>query len=199
MAELTSHSKLNAQSFLKIGPSVSAGTKTFPLNGRFGLGFSLEYERSLHRHGNLTVSTGYTWFNQRFPGIRDSRTFQDSVLRLGVNGSDMSFIPIRIGYQRFFYKKAAFALGQVGFSKIISDYRRTHSFPGFAFNLAFGTGYRFTFPNKRNLELSLTYNYNRLNNRQSGWYRLQPSRNYFNLSVLYTLIVIQGKKLLTQQ
>jgi hypothetical protein len=115
LLQLINSPELKGQSALSIGPSIAAGTSTFPEDGRLGLGFTFQYFPALHRAGKLTFSTGYTWFDQRFPVV-DYRTLRDSILKMGLNGYDISFIPVTVGYQRFVYRQAVFLSAEVGAS-----------------------------------------------------------------------------------
>jgi hypothetical protein len=115
LLQLINSPELKGQSALSIGPLIAAGTSTFPENGRLALGFTFQYSPALHRAGNLTFSTGYMWFDQRFLRV-DYRTLRDSILKMGVNGYDISFIPVTVGYQRFVYRQAVFLSAEVGAS-----------------------------------------------------------------------------------
>lgn len=55
------------QNFISIGPAISAGSKSFPINGRLGVGGSIEYVRYISAHGAVRFYMAYDYFKHRFP------------------------------------------------------------------------------------------------------------------------------------
>src|SRR5687768_9839419 len=100
-----------SQSNMNFGVNAATGSKWFLPNGKRGLGASVEYVDMLLKHGTIRVNLGYDWFERRFPGVSETKK-QDSIRVLGINGYNISFIPIRIGYQHFLFKDAAFVYAE---------------------------------------------------------------------------------------
>jgi hypothetical protein len=176
--QVTNQQHLKAQTTITIGPSIAAGTNTFPENGRLGLGFTLQCLRALHPNGSLVTSTSYMWFNQRFPGV-DSRTVLDSIPKIGLNGYDISFIPFTVGYKRFVFRQAAFLSAELG-AGIIGTREDPEDLISYcSFLYAIGSGYRFKFANGRFADLSFQYTANRIDKN--------VHRNYFKFSTTYAL------------
>ena len=171
---------LLAQNSLSIGPEISSRTKSFPVNGGLGFGGSLEYVCHKFKHGGIRSYAGYGWFAHRFPNI-DPRVIQDSIAHMGINGYDVSILPIRIGYQHFLYKDAAYVYAEAGVSLMQTKYKSLNSnYSTNLFTYAIGSGYRFALSRPSMLQLSFSYNYNKLNK--------YSNRNYFCLRAAYGLI-----------
>ncbi len=167
------------QSSISVGPSISSGTKSFPPNGRIGFGGSVEYTTYLLKNGSLRLYAGYDHFAHNFPKL-DPRVLQDSIRVIGIYGYDISLIPIRVGYQQCLYKDAAFVYAEAGISHLLTKYKDWSTFnSNNLFTFALGTGFKFTFQQSHVIQLSIFYNYNRLDA-----YR---NLNYMSLSVAYGL------------
>ncbi len=110
------------QSSISIGPSISSGTKSFPPNGRLGLGGSVEYAGYLFKGGAIRVYTSYDHFAHNFPKL-DHRLLQDTIRKMGIYGYAISLIPIRVGYQQYLYKDAAFVYAEAGISHLLTKYK----------------------------------------------------------------------------
>ena len=147
-------STASTQTSLTVGPTVSSGTKSFPPNGRFGLGGSLEYTVPLSQQASFRLYAGYDRFEHNFTGI-DQRVLQDSLYVLGINGYDNSLVPLRVGYQHFILNDAAFVYAEAGFSHLFTpdkDWSKYNS--NNLFSYAIGTGYRFTLQQSRMVQFS---------------------------------------------
>ncbi len=95
-------------------------------------------------------------------------------------------LPIRVGYQHFLYKNAAFLYGEAGMSVLHKPtlYQRSDLTRNL-FTFAFGFGERFTIREKQVIQLSIFYNYNKLYKNRN--------LNYFSLRAAYGLIFDRGK------
>lgn len=175
--------KSRTPNFISIGPAISAGSKSFPINGQLGLGGSIEYVRSISAHGAVRLYAGYDYFKHRFPESGS----QDSLLNLEAAGyGTNTLLPIRIGYQHFLYKNVSFLYGEASMSVL---HRPTlHKRADFTKNLftyAFGFVQRFTIRQQQIIQLSIFYNYNRLYSNRN--------LNYFSLRAAYGLIFRRAK------
>jgi hypothetical protein len=174
------------QSSFTVGPTVSSGTKLFPLNGRTGLGVSLEYAAPLSKQGSIRLYAGYDRFEHNFKGI-DARVLQDSIVKMGINGYDVSFVPLRVGYMHFLLTNAAFVYVEAGVSHLFTPYKDWSTYhSNKLFTYAIGTGYSFTVQQSRLVQVSFFYNHNRLNE--------YSNRNYFSLRAAYGLRFGKTKK-----
>jgi hypothetical protein len=174
------------QSSLTIGPTVSSGTKSFPLNGRFGYVGSLQYSLTLTKQSSIRLYTGYDRFEHNFPGI-DPTVIRDSVPILGINGYDISLMPLRTGYQHYLFKDAVFVYAEAELSRLFTRYKDwSIDNSNNLFTYAIGTGYNLAVQQSSLLQLSLSYNYNRLNK--------YSNRNYLSLRAGYGLTFGKAKK-----
>src|SRR5688572_13659603 len=78
-----------AQNALNFGPTLNSGTKSFPLNGRFGFGGSVEYTRGILKSGHIRGYLAYDRFPHKLTNS-DSRIVQDSMLVMGMDGYHLS-------------------------------------------------------------------------------------------------------------
>lgn len=150
-----------AQSSIVIGPQISYGTKSFPANGKLGLGGSVEYVQQIFKKGGIRFNAGFDGFNQRFPNV-DYRTIQDSILVAGFKGYSSGYLPIRIGFEYLLFDGAAFIYSDAGITELITKYKN----PGLSkslFSYAIGTGYRIKSQQSHFIQVSLYYNHNDLN------------------------------------
>lgn len=167
------------QSSINIGTAISSGTKSLPPNGRLGLGGSIEYSGHLFKGANIRGYIGYDYFAHNFPKL-DTRLLQDTIAVLGIYGYAISLMPIRIGYEQYVFKEAAFVYAEVGISHLFPQdkYRSTGNASNL-FSFTVGTGYRLHFQQSHIVQFSLFYNHNRLNE-----YR---NLNYTSLRAAYGL------------
>lgn len=121
-----------------------------------------------------------------FKGI-DPRVLQDSLKGLGLNGYDISLVPIRVGYQHFLFKNAAFVFAEAGLSHLFTPYKGWGTYnSNTLFTYAIGTGYRFTLQQSQLVQLSFFYNHNNLSK--------YSNRNYFSIRAAYGLTFAKAKK-----
>lgn len=173
-----------SQNFISIGPAISSGSSSFPINGRLGFGGSIEFVHSISVHGGVRLYAGYDYFKNRFPKSGS----QDSLLRLEAAGyGTNTLLPIRVGYQHFLYKNIAFLYGEAGMSVLHRStlYQRSDLTKNL-FTYAFGFGQRFTILKKQVIQLSISYNYNKLYENRN--------LNYFSLRAAYGLIFDREKQ-----
>lgn len=165
-----------AQNVLNFGTNISSGSRLFPLNGRLGLGASLEYTHKVFKNGHLRGYLAYDRFAHKVVG-RDPRVVQDSILRMGIDGHYISFIPLRVGYQQFVFKDQLFLYAEGGMAYLCAGFG---NWDPIFFTCAIGTGYRITVQKSNHLQFSLLYNRNRIN-------AYNFKRNYLTARVAYGL------------
>lgn len=171
------------QNFISIGPVISSGSKSFPINGRLGAGGSIEYARNISAQGAVRFYMAYDYFKHRFSGSGS----EDSLLMLEKVGlGTNTLLPVRVGYQHFLYKNVAFLYAEAGMSVLHRPtlYNRSN-FTKTLFTYAIGLGQRFNFPKQQVIQLSVFYNYNRLYSNRN--------LNYFSFRAAYGLIFPRGK------
>jgi hypothetical protein len=169
------HYKSGAQSSIVLGPQISNGTKSFPTNGKLGLGGSVEYVKQIFKKAGIRFNAGFDGFKQRFPYV-DNRTVQDSILVAGFKGYSSGYLPIRIGFEYFIFDGAAFIYSDAGITELVTKYKNPELSKNL-FSYAIGTGYRINVLQSHFIQLSLLYNHNDLN--KFG------NRNYFTLKFGY--------------
>jgi hypothetical protein len=142
--------------------------------GRFGLGGSLEYVNHLTNRGGIRLYAGYDYFKNKLLKNIDEYTLRDTLARFPAAILDVSFIPVRIGYQQHLFKGASFVYAEGGIAKYTtkhSGYKMNDNY----FTYALGAGHRFSFREQRYVQLSFNYNY-----YGTGEY---IKHNYLNLRV----------------
>ena len=172
-------SEVWSQSSINITATVNNGTKTFPANGRFGLGGTIEYSHHLFQNSNIRASVGYDNFAHNFHGL-NYQILQDTLALLGFYGHTISLMPIRIGYEHCIINNALIVYAEGGVSYLFQHgkyYNNNNT--GTLFSFAIGTGYRLAIQQLHVVQFSLLYNYNRLNK-----YR---NLNYISFRVGYEL------------
>ncbi|MGI8636277.1 MAG: hypothetical protein ACR2KZ_12830 [Segetibacter sp.] len=173
----------SSQNFISIGPTISAGSKSFPINGRLGVGGSLEFVHGITTHGGVRVYLGYDYFKHKYP----KGASHDSLVGLEAMGwGTNTFLPIRVGYQYFLFRDATFFYGEAGVSVLHRPtYNSRYDLTKNLFTYAVGFGQRFKIEESRAIELSLYYNYNRL-------YK-DFNLNYYTFRVAYGCNFGRGK------
>jgi hypothetical protein len=159
-----------SQSSINVGFNLSNGGKTFLKNGKLGLGASGEFFQSIYSGGGVRAYVAYDWFHHK---ISDP----DSILRLGIQGQSLSFVPIRIGFQQFLMEKKVFVYADAGYFRILSKSNYLFIHGGFSYSLS--AGYKFILDNNYFVQISALYNVNRL--RQHWTYNYLTFRLAFGL------------------
>lgn len=126
---------------------------------------------------------GYDYFKNRYP----KSASEDSLFKLEASGRGTdTLLPVRVGYEHFLYKNAAFLYGEAGVAVLHRPTRYHRSdFTKNLFTYAFGFGYRLSVHEKQVIQLSIHYNYNRLFENRN--------LNYFSVRAAYGFIWNQGK------
>lgn len=165
-----------SQATINMGLNIGAGSKGFFPNGKGGLGGSVEYVGMLWKQGGVRVYAGYDWFDQRQPKNIDPQVLSDSMIHYPSLFKDISVLPLRMGYQQFLFKDAAFVYAEAGVAYWITSYPVTKRS---MLTYALGTGYRFDVKEKQYVQLSFFYNHNKM--------KVPMNRNYFNFRAAYGL------------
>jgi hypothetical protein len=164
---LTAH----AQNYVSLGPTLSQGNKRFPIHAKTGIGLGLSGYLELHRSGGLRGSIAYDFFHQR-----SFKNSPDTLRTLGYHGSNLSFIPLKVGYQQFLFRKELFVFSSIGISFLQSKSMYLLTPRRLAYD--FGAGYNIRLSRSRMLEVSSHYNFN-----HTGRYTV--SDNYLTVRVGY--------------
>jgi hypothetical protein len=148
-----------AQRSINFGIDISHGSKSFLQDGRRGLGVNFGFEKQLFDAGSLTALVAYDWFDRRWPSDIDEMQKSDSIAGLGLFGTDISFLPVRLGYRQYFFNKG-FVNVETGFSRLFSAYDKVNR--KYSFTYSVGTGYKILLKEKNIIEVSMNYNYNNI-------------------------------------
>jgi hypothetical protein len=167
-----------SQQTISIGMNAGVRGERYDTRGRLGLGGSVEYVNHLTKLGGVRVYVGYDWFKNRLPKNIDEFTLRDSLARFPFAAHDLSFIPLRIGYQQFVFKDAAFVYAEAGISRYQTEYKWYEQKKNL-FTYALGAGYRLSFQDQRHVQLSIYYNYYGMSE--------YIKHNYLNIRAAYGL------------
>lgn len=133
------HNSYGQISRISIGPTTTLGSNSLQNSGRKGFGGSIEMYYKLFFNSGLRLYTGYDRFHT--PKIE-----RDQV----------SYIPIRLGYQQYFGKNKFIIFGDVGMGLFIYPSHSTYG--GFSFST--GGGYNIHLKRQKFIQFQSYYCYN---------------------------------------
>jgi hypothetical protein len=138
-----------SQSSISLGPQLGFGTNLS--NTTIGIGGSLEYQYKFSRNLGITSYIGYDYFNGKSTG-------------------HLSFLPVRIGLQRYF-SEMFFLSGTAGIASISPNNGETNT-TGFSYSL--GAGYYVPFGSvKQFLQLALYFNSSKFTYSTYNWLNIR--------------------------
>lgn len=167
-----------AQSAINFEANVSSGSKYFMENGKRGFGAGISLEKHVFRQGALRGFVGFDWFERRWTADITGPHRQDSIKVLGLFGYDISFLPVRFGYEQYVLKNTGFLSAEAGMAKMFSRYDKANA--KYTFTYAVGAGYKFPVNEKNYLQLATFYNFNKV-------YRFL-NLNYISLRLSYGIV-----------
>ena len=171
-----------AQSTLNMGLNVSTGFKGFEPNGKRGTGANMEYIHPLWKNGGVRASVGYEWFDYRRPKNIPYRIWLDSLIQHPTRFQDISFLPVRIGFEQFIFQEYACLFAEAGMAVVNPSRLKAKSV--FSFSIGAG-GYRLPIKKGRYIQLFLSYNYN--NAYKYNKWKILPNHNYLSFAIMYGL------------